>query len=188
MRNTNVMWQKRATALLVLCAAGLLSACNDDPAAEPPSLTEEHGLQVAASHYHDLPLLTPEQSAERGFRYCPVYGYFFVAVRSAFGTLPKDMTATALTVQATGMAPVLLELDEVRVETVKTAEWKPIFSDQEKPAREDRLHVRALACAADDSLVKNARLDLSLTARSGGREVILGGVSKRDGDGFSIAF
>lgn len=188
MRNADFTWQKRAGTLLALCLMGTLSGCNDYPASEPPSLTEEYGLQVAATHYSDRSYLTPEQAAERGFRYCPVYGHFFVALRSATGNLPKDMTATVLTASVPGMAPVPLELDVVGVETVNTSDqnWRQFFSDQKMPAAEERLHVRGLACVPDDSLVKNARLDLSLTVRSGGREAVLGGVSNMSTEGTSI--
>lgn len=188
MLNTSFTWQERTGVLLALCLAGMLTGCNDDPAAESPSLTEEHGLQVAATHYYERSLLTPEQAAERGFRYCPVYGHFFVAVRSATGNLPKEMTATVLSTNAPGMAPVSLEANVVGLETVNTSDqnWRQFFSDQKMPAAEQRLHVRGLACVPDDNLVKNSKLDLSLTVRSGGREAALGGVSNMSSDGVSI--
>lgn len=172
MRHTDFKWPKQAVALLVLSTTSLLAGCNDDSEAEPPSLTEEFGLQVAAGHFYERPYLTPEESAERGFQYCAVEGMFFIAVRSATDTLPKDLTVTAAAVNVPGEMPVQLELETLGIEMVDTPDqsWRELFSDQKMPPRESRLHIRGFACLADDSLMRNLKLDMTLTTRSGQRE------------------
>lgn len=179
MRNTGFRWQKQAVALIVLSTTCLLSGCNDDSEAEPPSLTEEFGVQVAAGHFYERPRLTPEESAERGYRYCAVEGMFFIAVRSATETLPKDLTVAAAAVSMAGEMPVQLELETLGIEMVDTKDpsWRELFSDQKMPPHENRLHMRGFACLADDSLMRNIKLDMTLTTRSGQREAAVNGHS-----------
>lgn len=183
MQNAYFTWQKRATALLVLSVIGLLSACNDDSANEPPSLTEEHGLQLLSIHYAMQTPQTPEWAAANGTRYCPVYGNFSLSVRSSKGTLPKDLAVAALAVESQGVGPLALDVGAGTIETIEATEASDLsvrqhFPDQPLPAKEERFIVLSSSCLQNAEPMK-LPLKVKLTVRQGQREALLETTSRK---------